>query len=228
MKKTLQVMVWSDVVCPWCAIGKHRLEAAIAKFARRDEVEVVWRSFELDPSAPAVRAGDNATHLAQKYRRTKAQAEAMIQSVIDTAAKDGLDLHLNRARSGNTFDAHRLLHLALEKGVQNEVKSRFLRGYMTEGQAIGDHEVLVRLATEAGLDPQEVRAVLESDRYANDVREDEEMARELGVRGVPFFVFGGKLAVSGAQPMEVLLGALEEVEGSPPRTCSVDAETRRT
>jgi len=207
--KTLQVDIWSDIVCPWCAIGKRRLEMALANFPHRDAVEVVWHSFELDPSAPAVRDHDNATHLAEKYGRTKAQAEAMIQQVRDTAAKDGLDLQLATARSGNTFDGHRLLHFATEKGLQNEVKGRLLRGYMTEGQAIGDRDVLVRLASEAGLDAEEVRAVLASDQYGSDVREDEQTARRLGIRGVPFFVFGGKLAVSGAQPSELLLEALE-------------------
>ncbi len=144
MKKTLKVEVWSDVVCPWCAIGKRRLEAALAKFPRRDAVEIVWRAFELDPSAPALRPDDNATRLAQKYGRTKAEVAAMVQQVTDIAAKDGLDFHLAQARSGNTFDAHRVLHLAAERGIQDKVKERFFRGYMTEGEAIGDHDVLVR------------------------------------------------------------------------------------
>ncbi len=210
MNKTLEVEVWSDIVCPWCAIGKRRLEMAIAKLPDKDAVRVRWRSFELDPSAPAVREEDNVTHLAKKYGRTKSEALAMMQRVVDTAAADGLDLKLSSARSGNTFDGHRVLHLAAEKGVQAAVKDRFMRGYMTEGLAIGDHEVLVRLASEAGLDAEEVRAVLSSDRYAKEVRADEETARELGIRGVPFFVLAGKYAVSGAQPADVLLSALEE------------------
>jgi predicted DsbA family dithiol-disulfide isomerase len=210
MNKPLKIDVWSDIVCPWCAIGKRRLEAAIAKFSHGDAVEVVWHAFELDPSAPAVRAEDNATRLAEKYGRTKAEAEAMIQEVSDTAAKDGLDFQLARTRSGNTFDGHRLLRLAAERGLQGALKERLFRAYMTEGEAIGDPAVLVRLAAEAGLDPDEVRAVLASDRYASDVREDEETARKLGIRGVPFFVFGERLAVSGAQPVDVLLGALEQ------------------
>ena len=216
MKKTLKIDVWSDIVCPWCAIGKRRLEAALAKFPHKDAVEIAWRAFELDPSAPAVQEGDNATRLAQKYGRTRAQAVAMIQNVADTAAKDGLELNLLHARSGNTFDGHRVLHLAAERGVQGAVKERFLRGYMTEGQAIGDHEVLVRLASEAGLDAEEVRAVLASDRYASEVREEEETARALGITGVPFFVLGGKYAVSGAQPADMMLRALEQAWASLP------------
>jgi predicted DsbA family dithiol-disulfide isomerase len=209
MKKALTVDVWSDIVCPWCAIGKRRLEAALAEFSHRDDVEVVWRAFELDPSAPAVRHEDNLARLAEKYGRTKAEAEAMLKNVTDVASKDGLDFQLGRARPGNTFDGHRLLHLALERGVQDAVKDRFFRAYMTEGEPIGDREVLVRLASEAGLDAAEARAVLEGDRYASDVREDEETAQALGIRGVPFFVLGGKYAVSGAQSAEVLLGALQ-------------------
>jgi predicted DsbA family dithiol-disulfide isomerase len=216
MMKALKIDVWSDIVCPWCAIGKRRLEAALAKFAHRNEVEVVWRAFELDPSAPPVREGDNATRLAEKYGRTRAQAEAMIQSVTDTAAKDGIDFQLTRARSGNTFDGHRVLHLAAERGLQGAVKERFFRGYMSEAQAIGEHEVLVRLASEAGLDAEEVRAVLAGDRYAREVREDEETARRLGIHGVPFFVLAGKYAISGAQPPDVILRALEQAWASLP------------
>jgi predicted DsbA family dithiol-disulfide isomerase len=216
MKKTLRVDVWSDIVCPWCAIGKRRLEAALARFAHRDNVEVVWRAFELDPSAPAVREGDSATRIAEKYGRTKAQAEAMIQTVTEAAAKDGLHFELARSRAGNTFDGHRVLHLAAARGLQDAVKERFFRGYMSEGQAIGEHEVLVRLASEAGLATEEVRAVLASDRYAREVREDEETAQRLGIHGVPFFVLAGKYAFSGAQPADVILRGLEQAWASLP------------
>jgi predicted DsbA family dithiol-disulfide isomerase len=210
MTKKLTVDVWSDIVCPWCAIGDRRLGAALAAFAHRDEVEVVWHAFELDPSAPAVREGDQVEHLARKYGRSVAQAREMIQRVIDTAAKDGLDLQLFRARGGNTFDGHRVLRLAAERGVHDAVKDRLFRAYMTEGEPIGDRDVLARVAGEAGLDPAEVREVLAGDRYAEDVRADEEAARAIGVTGVPFFVLGGRLAVSGAQPAEVLVRALEQ------------------
>ena len=220
MKKTLTVDVWSDIVCPWCAIGKRRLEAALARFPHSDDVEVVWRAFELDPSAPAVRDEDNATRLARKYGRTRAQVEAMTQQLTETAAADGLEFHLANARSGNTFDGHRVLHLAAERGLQDAVKERFLRGYMSEGEAIGERDVLIRLATAAGLDPGEVRAVLASDRYAKEVREEEETARSIGITGVPFFVLGGKYAVSGAQSADVMLRALEQAWASLPETAS--------
>jgi predicted DsbA family dithiol-disulfide isomerase len=216
MKKTLKIDVWSDIVCPWCAVGKRRLEAALATFPHKDDVEVVWRAFELDPSAPAIQPGDNATRLGQKYGKSRAEAEAMMNQLAATAAKDGLEFHLTTAKSGNTFDGHRVLHLAAERGVQDAVKERFFRGYMTEGQAIGDHAVLTKLAVEAGLDGEEVRAVLASDRYAAEVREEEAAARAMGISGVPFFVFAEKYAVSGAQPAQVLLGALEQAWASLP------------
>jgi predicted DsbA family dithiol-disulfide isomerase len=223
-KRKLRVDVWSDIVCPWCAIGKRRLEAALADFPHRDAVEVVWRAFELDPSAPRVREGDHAGHLAKKYGRTKAQAEAMIERVVETAARDGLDFQLLQAPAGNTFDGHRLLHLALERGLQDAVKDRVLRAYMTEGQAIGEREVLVRLAAEAGLDAEEARATLASDRYAKDVRDDENAARALGITGVPYFVFGGRLAVSGAQEVPLLSRALSEAWARIPEADSDSAE----
>jgi predicted DsbA family dithiol-disulfide isomerase len=210
MPKKLHVDVWSDVVCPWCAIGKRRLEQALGQFPHRDDVDVSWHSFELDPSAPAVQTDDNASRLGRKYGRTRDEALAMMRHVEEVAAKDGLELHLTTARAGNTFDAHRVLHLAAERGLQGAVKERFLRGYMTEGEAIGDREVLVKLAAEAGLAADEVRAALASDRFAGEVREDELAARSLGINGVPFFVLGGKYAVSGAQPAHVMLRALEQ------------------
>lgn len=209
--KKLRIDVWSDIACPWCFVGKRRLEAALAKFAHREAVEIIWRAFELDPSAPRERNStvSYAARIAQKYGSSVAEAEGMITRMKDVAASDGLDFRFDKIRPGNTFDAHRVLHLAGERGKQDAVKERFLRAYMTEGEPIGDPETLVRLAGEAGLDPEEVRAVLASDAHVKDVRADEQEAGELGITGVPFFVFGEKYAVSGAQSAEVLLGALE-------------------
>jgi predicted DsbA family dithiol-disulfide isomerase len=209
---TLRVDVWSDIACPWCYVGKRRLEAAIAKVATQGAVDVHWHAFELDPSAPRVRdtTQSYAARLASKYRTSAARAEGMLAQMTETAASEGLDFHFERAQSGNTFDAHRLVHLAAERGVQDAVKERFLRAYFTEGEAIGDPEALARLAAEAGLDAAEARAVLASDAHAEAVRSDEEAARELGITGVPFFVIGGKLGVSGAQTADVLAGALSK------------------
>ncbi len=209
--KKLRVDVWSDIACPWCYVGKRHLEAALARFPHREDVEIVWRAFELDPSAPREvdRAVTYAERLAKKYGSSLREADGMISRMTDVAKADGLDFRFDRIRPGNTFDAHRVLHLAHARGVQDAVKERFLLGYMTEGCAIGDAETLVRLAADAGLDGEEVRALLASDDQTASVRADEDRARELGVRGVPFFVIGERYAISGAQPAETLLRALE-------------------
>jgi len=206
----MKVEIWSDVVCPWCYIGKRRFEQALAGFPHRDEVEVVWRAFELDPSAPRERTGDYAGHLAAKYGVPLGQAQQMIDNMTTVAAQDGLDFRFDLARPGGTFDAHRLLHLAAERGVQDALKERLLRATFTEGEPIGDPETLVRLTAEAGLDADEARAVLASDRYAAEVRGDEEQARAYGITGVPFFVVDGRYGVSGAQPAEALVQVLAQ------------------
>ncbi|MDB4989933.1 MAG: dsbA [Myxococcaceae bacterium] len=212
MAKQLTIEVWSDIACPWCYVGKRRLEAALRDFPHRDRVEVVWRAFELDPSAPAVRdvSQSYAERLAKKYGTGVAQAGGMIKRMVDTASADGLDFDFEQIRPGNTFLAHRLLHLARERGVQDAVKERFLRAYMTEGEKIGDADTLVRLATEAGLDHDEVIALVETDLYADEVRADEQEARQIGVDGVPFFLLARRYAVPGAQPTELLLQALNK------------------
>ena len=205
----MRVEIWSDVVCPWCYVGKRRFEAAMAAFAQRDEVEVVWRSFELDPSAPTEREGDYPTRLARKYGVDVVQAQAMIDRMVDAGAGDGLALRFDRSRPGNTFDAHRLLHLAAQHGVQDAVKERFLAATFTEGEPIGDRPTLVRLAAEAGLDAEAASETLASDAFADAVRADEREASRLGISGVPFFVVDGRYGVSGAQSPDVLLDVLE-------------------
>lgn len=205
----MKVEIWSDVVCPWCYIGKRRFEAALGRFSHRDDVEVVWRSFELDPNAPARRTGDSAQRLADKYGMSRAQAVASQDRLTQMAAQEGLAFHFDRAQSGNTFDAHRLLHLAAERGVQDEVKERLFRAYFTEGEPIGDRETLIRLAAEVGLASAEAEAVLASNTYAEDVRAEEHEAAELGINGVPFFVVDRRYGVSGAQPADVLLQVLD-------------------
>jgi predicted DsbA family dithiol-disulfide isomerase len=206
----MQVEIWSDVVCPWCYIGKRRFEAALEAFPHADEVQVVWRSFELDPEAPATVDVDLMERLATKYGVSREQAEAMNDRVTRTADEVGLSYRLDIARPGNTFDAHRLLHLAADRGVQGDLKERLLAAYQSNGEPISDHETLVRAALAVGLDEAEVRELLTSDRYGEDVRADERDARALGISGVPFFVLDRRYGVSGAQPPEVLLEALEQ------------------
>ncbi len=210
--KPFRIDVWSDVVCPWCYIGKRRLERALAEFPNREEVEVVWHSFELDPKSPKEHDAtkSHAERLSTKLGCSKSEAEGMIKRVADLASADGIGMQLEKSHSGNTFDAHRLIHLGKAHGIQDAVKERFFKGYMTEGESIGNTKTLERLAVDAGLPAEEVRSVLESDRYAEDVRADEEEAQEIGVRGVPFFVLGERYAVSGAQPAELLTRAITE------------------
>jgi predicted DsbA family dithiol-disulfide isomerase len=200
----LKVEIWSDVVCPWCYIGKRRFEAAVEQFD--GEVEVTWRSFELDPGAPAVREHTATEHLAAKYGMSHEQAEASHAQMTALAAQEGLEYHFERARGGNSFDAHRLIHLATANGLQDEAMERVMRGYFTEGMAIGDRDVLIALAAELGLDG----AALEGDEYGDAVRADEELARRIGIQGVPFFVLDRRYGVSGAQPAEILVQALEK------------------
>jgi predicted DsbA family dithiol-disulfide isomerase len=205
----MKVEIWSDVVCPWCYVGKRRFEQALAAFPHRDAVEVVWRSFELDPSAPAERSGPYPQHLAAKYGVDVDQAQQMIDGMTATAAADGLQLRFDRARGGNTFDAHRLIHLAAEAGLQEAVQERLMRAMFTEGEPIGDAEALVRLVAEVGVDAERARTVLAEGTYADAVRADEEEARQLRITGVPFFVVDRTYGVSGAQSAEILLQVLE-------------------
>jgi predicted DsbA family dithiol-disulfide isomerase len=208
----LQIDVWSDIACPWCYVGKRRMEAALAKFAHRENVSVVWHAFELDESAPKQHTDGStyAQRLAKKYGRSVDEAQGMIDNMTDTARVDGLDFRFDLVQSGNTFDAHRVIHFAAEKGKQDAVKEALLKAYMTDGELISDHDVIARVASQAGLDASEVKKVLAEGTYSDEVRADEQDAREIGIRGVPFFVLGGKYAVSGAQPAAMLLGALEK------------------
>ncbi len=208
----MKVEIWSDVVCPWCYIGKRRFEAALARFAHRDEVQLVWRSFELDPSAgPSdTEGGTYAARLAAKYGGGLAAAQQMMDTMTQTAAQEGLDFRFDLARPGNTFDAHRLLHLALEHGLQDALKERLDRATFTEGSPSSEPAALRALAVEVGLPAVEVDAVLSSDRYADAVRADEAQARAYGISGVPFFVVDGRYGISGAQPADLVLQALEQ------------------
>jgi predicted DsbA family dithiol-disulfide isomerase len=206
----MNVEIWSDVVCPWCYIGKRRFETALGAFAHRDDVDVVWRSFQLDPNAAQTSDGDPIERLAAKYGMTRADAEAAQARVTANAATVGLDFHLDKARTGNTFDAHRLIHHARELGKQDALKERFMAGYFVEGEAIGEPEVLVRLATEVGLDAAAARDVLDSGGFSAEVRHDEAEARDIGITGVPFFVVDRAYGISGAQPSELILATLDK------------------
>lgn len=206
----MEIEIWSDIACPWCYIGKRRLQAALAQFEHRDAVRVVWRSFELDPEAPAERRGDRAEHLARKYGMSLEQARAAEQRLTDTAAGEGLEFRFDIARAGNTFDAHRVVHLARAHDLQDEMKERLLRAYFSEGDLISDPAILTGLAVEVGLPEPEVSETLASDRYAEAVRDDERTATALGISAVPTFVVDRALGAAGAHPPEDLLRLLRE------------------
>ncbi|WP_224393110.1 DsbA family oxidoreductase [Pseudonocardia sp. ICBG1293] len=219
----MKLEIWSDVVCPWCAIGRARLRTALAGHAHRDEVTVRWRSFELEPDAPRER-GDGAEHLASTFGVSVEAARRMQDRVAATAAQDGLEFHVDRARHGNTADAHRLLHHAWETGgpaLQDTLKGRLLQASFTDGEPIGDPGALARIAVDAGLDDGAVRDVLGSDRYLDDVRADEDLARRLGITSVPFLVVDDRYGVAGAQPVDALRQLLDTAwaeRGTPARS----------
>jgi len=200
----MRIDVWSDLVCPWCYIGKRRLESAIALFAGRDEVEVIHRSFQLNPSAPLGKTARRREMLMAKYGRSAAEVQEMDARMEQLAAEDALEYHLSPGGlTGNTFDAHRLVHLALDRGRQDAVVERFFRAYFTEQRSLFDHPSLAGLAIEAGLDEHDVRRVLGNGAYAEAVTRDSREAQARGATGVPFFVFDGRYAVAGAQAVHV-------------------------
>jgi predicted DsbA family dithiol-disulfide isomerase len=204
----VKIEVWSDVVCPWCYIGKRRLERAIAEFGHADEIEVVWRSFQLDPAYPRGEPRPVYEHLAEKTGSSVAQVHGMIDRVKSLAAEEGLAYDFDRAIVSNTFDAHRLTHLAAAHGLGAQMHERLLRANLMEGETVDDAETLVRLGTEVGVPAEEARRVLAGDEYAQDVEEDVRQAQLLGANGVPFFVLDRAYGVSGAQPVETFLSAL--------------------
>ena len=206
----MKIEIWSDIACPWCYVGKRRFEQALQQFEHAGDVEVTWRSFELDPHAPRTHAESQDELLAKKYGMPVEKARAMNERMTAEARKEGLDFHLDRVKVGNTFDAHRLVHLAAEAGRADAMKERLMRAYFTEGEAVGDPDTLVRLGAEVGLGEGRVREIVNGDAYANDVRADEERARSFGISGVPFFTIDERYGVSGAQPADVLLGALRQ------------------
>ncbi|OTG80736.1 DsbA family oxidoreductase [Acinetobacter sp. ANC 4648] len=205
----MRVDIWSDVVCPFCYIGKKRLEHVAAEAGI--ELEIIWHSFELDPNAPAKHDTSNTERLAKKYSRSIEQTREMERNIAQVAAEEGIQFNWEQANSGNTFDAHRIIHLAQSKGLGNEAEEAFFHAYMTEGMLIGERETVEDVASRIGLDHTEVEYVLDSEEFADFVRHDEKTAHEqLKVTGVPFFVFDQRLALSGAQPREVFLQVMQQ------------------
>jgi predicted DsbA family dithiol-disulfide isomerase len=214
MSKLLPIQIWSDVACPWCFIGKRRLDAALAQFPHRDAVRIAWKAFELDRSAPEVYppTPNYIERLANKYRLPVARAAQMIDDMAARGAKEGLEFVFDKVQGVNTFSAHQVATYAAhapDPSIQHALVDRFFQAYFTEGKVMSDHETLAELAGEVGLDPAAVRAVLDGETYVVKTREEENEAAELGITGVPFFVIG-RYAVEGAQPTELLLRVLNQ------------------
>jgi predicted DsbA family dithiol-disulfide isomerase len=206
----MKVDVWSDVVCPWCFVGLANLDTALAGFEHRDDVEVVLHSFQLEPDAPRRDDTPLVELLARKYGTSIEQMRANQQRLVDLGAERGIDFRFDDAIRANTFDAHRLIHLAADHGLAREMKDRLGKAYFTEGEAIGDPDVLRAEAATVGLPADEVDEVIDGARYGEAVAADVESAQRIGITGVPFFVIDGRYGVSGAQPDGVLRDALDQ------------------
>jgi predicted DsbA family dithiol-disulfide isomerase len=206
----MRVEIWSDVVCPFCYIGKRHFEQALERFEHRDEVEVIWHSFQLDPNMPHGVAGDLHDYLASRKGGTREDAKAMNDGVAAMAAAAGLTYDLDSAKPANTLDAHRVTHLAAERGLQGPMVERLFAAYFTEGQDLSDDATLARLAAEVGLSADEVHEMLATDRFEDAVGRESIEAHRLGLNGVPAFVIDRRIAVPGAQPADVILGALRQ------------------
>jgi predicted DsbA family dithiol-disulfide isomerase len=204
----MRVDIWSDIVCPWCYLGKRRFERALEAFEERADVEVVHRSFQLDPTRPKGVTQNRREMLMSKYHLSAAQVATMDARMEQTAAAEGLEYHLGDGVTGNTFDAHRLLQLAADRSRQDATLERFYRAYFTEGRSLFDDDSLTALAADAGLDAAEVGRVLAGDDYAAAVTADVREAHALGANGVPFFVFDRRFGVSGAQATDVFAQVL--------------------
>ena len=205
----MRVDIWSDVVCPFCYIGKKRLEHVAAEAGI--ELEINWHSFELDPNAPVKHDSSNTERLAKKYGRSIEQTQEMQRNIAQAAAEEGILFNWEQANSGNTFNAHRIIHLAQSKGLGNVAQEAFFHAYMTEGMPNGERETVEDVASRIGLAHTEVEFVLDSEEFADFVRHDEKIAHEqLQVSGVPFFVFDQRIALSGAQPREIFLQAMQQ------------------
>jgi len=212
----VKLEVWSDVVCPWCYIGKRRLEKALAQYEHAGDVHVTWRSFQLDPSQPRGENVPTVEMLTRKYGVSPAEARTMNDRVTRLAAQERLTYHLDKALTANTFDAHRLTHFAATHDLADVMHERLLHAALMDGEAVDDADTLIRLATEVGLPAEETREVLHGTAHADDVHGDIREARALGATGVPFFVFDRTYGISGAQPVDVFLATLRKA--TPPLT----------
>jgi len=204
----MRIDIWSDIVCPWCYIGKRRFERALTVFEQRDALEIVHRSFRIDPASARGEVHKHCDRLMFKYGMSRSQADALQIRMEQTAADEGLEFHLVGGTTGNTVDAHRLLYFAREHGVQAALLERLYCAHFTEQRSIFELDSLVALAGEVGLDPDAAVWVLRGDRYDNAIGDDVREAQEHGIGSVPFYLFDNRHGVSGVQPVEVFMNAL--------------------
>jgi predicted DsbA family dithiol-disulfide isomerase len=206
----MQIEIWSDIQCPFCYIGKRHFEKALEAFPDKDQVQIIWKSFQLDPDLNAASATNIYDYLAQRKGISREESIQMHQRVTEMAASVGLEYRFDKAILANSMNAHRLSHLAAKYGKQNEIEEILFQAYFIEGKNMADTETLVELGKKIGLNEDEIREMLLSDKYKTEVQNDIETASQIGVRGVPFFVFDRKFAVSGAQPVDVFAKALAQ------------------
>lgn len=231
----MKIEIWSDVMCPFCYIGKRNFETALEQFSNKNGIEVEWKSFQLDPSLPEVQDSNYTDYLMVSKGLGRPQVEGMLNNVTQMAKGVGLEYDFDRAVMVNSFKAHRVLQLAKTRGLGDAAEERLFRAFFTEGRNIADDDTLLELGKEAGLNETEIRSSLSDERYSDMVRQDIQEARAIGVTGVPFFVFNRKYAVSGAQPPQAFLQTLEKayeewreanpeinIEVTKGQSCSID------
>ncbi len=206
----LKIEIWSDVMCPFCYIGKRKIEHALNDFPNKEKVEIEWKSFQLDPSTKSQPGKSTYDYLAEKYGRDRQWSIEMHENVTKQAKVEGLEYNFDKAIIANSFDAHQLSHLAKKYGKGNELEELIFKAYFTEGKDVSEIEALVELGKNVGLDETEIRNMLASKQYKDAVQNDIIEAQQIGVRGVPFFVLDRKYAISGAQPNEVFRDTLEK------------------
>jgi len=206
----MKIDIWSDIMCPFCYIGKRRLEQALSNFEHKNDVEITWHSFQLDPSMTAQPGKSIHQYLAERKGQSLEWSEKVHEQMTKNALADGLVYNFNKAIIANSFDAHRLIHLAHKHGIGGAMKEALLKAYFTDGKNISDHNTLMQIGIDSGLRVLEIGSMLNSDEYAGEVQADIAMAREMGINGVPFFVFDNKYAISGAQPAAVFRDGLQQ------------------
>ncbi len=211
MENKLKVQIWSDIMCPFCYIGKRRMEEALTLFEHKEAVEIEWKSFELDAGFIPSPNDNVIEHLAEKYRKDTDWAQNMIDNMTQNAKTAGLDFHFEKAVLANSHNAHRLLHLAKKNNLANELEELLFKAYLTDGKDLNNLDTLSELGIAAGLEADAIAQVLHSDVYSTAVKQDIQEANSIGVQGVPFFVFDNKYAISGAQPATAFLQTLEKV-----------------